>query len=183
MRKIVECLTFAVCVAGLGDANAAYVIRLKNGNEFVTGRYWEEGKQVMFDTYGGVFGVDKAFVTKIEQSGKPITLAVAAQEVPQEKPRVETTTEKTEKKVSDKSTAPAAAKKDDDPVQKEFNALKAQFSGLGTMLTDEMSEYLKRLSALKSKIQLDRKINDYISEYAELINMADAAEAALRSRR
>ena len=35
-------------------ADAAFVIQLKNGNEFVTGRHWEEGTQVMFDVYGGV---------------------------------------------------------------------------------------------------------------------------------
>jgi hypothetical protein len=31
------------------------------------------GRQISFDTSGGVFGIDKAFVTKIEASDKPLT--------------------------------------------------------------------------------------------------------------
>ncbi len=50
---------------GTGLADAAFVIKLKNGNEFITSRHWQEGKQVMFDVYDGVFGVDKALVLKI----------------------------------------------------------------------------------------------------------------------
>jgi len=63
--------------------------RLKNGNEFVTSRYWPEGRQILFDTYGGVFGIDKAFVTKIEASDKPLTpLAIIIEEPEVKRPSV-----------------------------------------------------------------------------------------------
>jgi hypothetical protein len=51
------------------------------------------------------------------------------------------------------------------------------------MFIGELSEYLKKVSALRTKIQSDRKINQYLQEYTDLINMGDAAEATLRSRR
>ena len=58
-------------------ANAAFVIQLKNGNEFVTARHWQEGTQVMFDVYGGVLGVDRKFVAKIQRSDRPLQLDIS----------------------------------------------------------------------------------------------------------
>ena len=44
---------------------ASYLLHLKNGNELRTSHYWEEGDEIKFYTYGGVAGVQKAFVSKI----------------------------------------------------------------------------------------------------------------------
>src|SRR5262245_45680873 len=74
--------------------HAAYLIKLKNGNEFVTGRYWQEGRQLLFDIYGGVFGVDRAFVSKIEESGLSISVTELAQEAPERKPQADLTDKK-----------------------------------------------------------------------------------------
>jgi len=68
-------LIFGMCGNALGIADAAYVIKLKNGNEYVTTRYWHERGQVLFDTYDGVFGIEKAFVTKIEKTNQVVRLA------------------------------------------------------------------------------------------------------------
>ena len=60
MRKALTYGVFLiVCGASIGTVDGAYVIKLKNGNEYVTTRYWREGKQVLFETYDGVFGIDK----------------------------------------------------------------------------------------------------------------------------
>jgi hypothetical protein len=78
MRKLVlGGLVASVLTGGLNVVNAAYFIRLKNGNEYVTGRYWQEGTQVLFDTYGGVFGVDRAFVRVIEKSDRSLQPIIA----------------------------------------------------------------------------------------------------------
>lgn len=188
MLKLGAGLLLGLFLVSIADnAMGAYVIRLKNGNEFVTGRYWEEGRQVLFETYGGVFGVDRFFVAQILQSDKPILLTSTRENAPEEKLKLEATTEKTEKKEANAPSAPEKAKSTeisvDDPIQREFNALRAQSGDFSTMLTAELNEYLKRLVALKNKIQLERKINQYIREYTDLIKMGDAAEAALRSRR
>lgn len=188
MLKLGASLLLGLFLVFIGDsAMGAYVIRLKNGNEFVTGRYWEEGGQVLFETYGGVFGVDRFFIAKILQSDKPMLLVPVREDAPEEKLKLGAGTGKAEKKEANKASAPeeakSAEKSADDPIQREFNSLKAQSDDISTMLTTELSEHLKRLAALKNKIQLERKINQYIREYTDLINMGDAAEAALRSRR
>jgi len=64
------------CLGAFEFVDAAYVIKLKNGNEYLTTRYWHEGTQVRFDTYGGVFGVDKNFVVRIEQSNRMVPLPI-----------------------------------------------------------------------------------------------------------
>jgi len=54
-------LTFPVT----GDAS--YRIRLKNGGEFKTLRYWSEGSQLRFYIYGGIAGIPKDSVRKVEK--------------------------------------------------------------------------------------------------------------------
>src|SRR5581483_4251878 len=66
----------ALLIACHAGADAAYVIKLKNGNEYVTSRYWNEGGQVLFDTYNGVFGVDRAFIRAIERSERALSPAI-----------------------------------------------------------------------------------------------------------
>src|SRR6266542_745068 len=171
MRKgLIYGVVFAACSTGLGGADAAYVIKLKNGNEFITGRYWQAGQQLFFDSYDGVFGIDRSFVLKIEKTDKSEAISKeSGNDVTKEAPAAETK---------------APAKKDEnDPVYKEFDAVKAQSGELTTMLTDELDDYLKKVVALISKIQSERKVNQYLSEYSELSAMANAAEAALKSRR
>jgi hypothetical protein len=171
-----------ICVSVV---DAAYVIRLKNGNEYITDRYWQEGTQVLFDTYGGVFGIDRAFVLKIEKTDKIVMLATTAAHNPSDKS--EAISKESGNDVTNE--APAAetktpAKKDEnDPIYKEFDAVKAQSGELTAMLTDELDGYLKKVVALISKIQSERKVNQYLREYSELSAMANAAETALKSRR
>ena len=50
-------------------ASAAFLIRLKNGGEIITDRYWEEANRIMFYTAsGGVFGIQKSLVKDIKAS-------------------------------------------------------------------------------------------------------------------
>src|SRR5258705_11484653 len=98
MQQSAVSLVFAFCLAYSAAVEAAYVINLQNGNEFMTGRYWHEGTQVMFDVYGGVFGIDRAFVTKIEESNKALKLEAAAREDHKVKPQPEQAEEAKESK-------------------------------------------------------------------------------------
>ncbi|MBW1734514.1 MAG: hypothetical protein JRJ09_05675 [Deltaproteobacteria bacterium] len=47
--------------------HASYLIHLKDGREFSTDRYWEEGDQIKFRRYGGVIGIQKDLVRGIEE--------------------------------------------------------------------------------------------------------------------
>jgi hypothetical protein len=44
---------------------ASYLLHLKNGNELRTSHYWEEGDEIKFYAYGGVAGIQKAFVSRV----------------------------------------------------------------------------------------------------------------------
>lgn len=186
MSRRIACSVFGLCLLFNAPALAAYLIKLKNGNQFITGRYWYEERQVLFESYGGIFGVDKTFVKNIERSDKPIPIAPVSVQPPEDKPTGDVKPDKNEVKTVETPIAPQdpkPEKPEEDSVRKEFVALKAQSANLSTMLTTELGEYMKKVSALKNKIQQEGKINQYIREFSELIAMADAAEAALNSRR
>ncbi len=160
MRKSAASLVFAFCLAYSGAGEAAYVIKLGNGNEFVTGRYWQEGTQVMFDVYGGVFGIDRAFVTKIEESNKALKLEAAAREDPKVKPQPEQAEEaKESKKPPTPVEAKAEVERNDDAIAKEF------------------------ITAFKNKISRDSKLFiKYAREFNDAQEIGNVTENALTSR-
>ncbi|HZD41328.1 MAG TPA: hypothetical protein VE131_11435 [Terriglobales bacterium] len=184
MRRFVGYLVFLAYVGTLSDASAAFVIKLRNGNEFVTSRYWQEGKQIMFDTYGGVFGIDKGFVLKIETSDKPVQWMADVPKTPEATPQEVRIQESNGPKTPARdSKSGAKAKREEDPILKDFSALKEKFSKLDSMLTSELVEFSQELSGFKRKVQASGKPNNYINEFTEAFKMGDALEAELKSRR
>ena len=184
MRMSLSSVALALWVNMLGFADAAYVIKLKNGNEYVTNRYWQEGAQVLFDADGGVFGIDRAFVGKIEKTDKVIKLLTTADFSPSEKPEAALKESNNDTKEPPAGAAKTPVGRDEsDPVYKEFAALKAQSDSLYVMSRGDLDEYVKRVVGLLSKIQNDRKINQYLQEYSELNALANSAEDAVKSRR
>src|SRR5215510_13331651 len=121
-------IVFVFCLACSTVGDAAYIIKLGNGNEFITGRYWREGTQVMFDVYGGVFGIDRAFVTKIEESNKAFKLEAAVYEDAKDKPQTEAAKET--KKPTTPAEATAEVERNDDAITREFNRLKERSKGV-----------------------------------------------------
>ena len=187
MRKKLVCgLVFAACVNLLGVVDAAYVIKLKNGNEYITTRYWQEGGQVLFDTYDGVFGIERTFVTKIEKTDRIIRLANAADRDPAEKAQSEAAKLDKESEEVKQTTESKAEKKRElnDPVVGEFNRLKEKSNEVDGMLTSEIRDLLRDIKAFKDKVSGDSKLFvDYAREFNDVHEISSAVEAALRSRR
>jgi hypothetical protein len=164
-------------------ANAAYAIKLKNGNEYVTARYWQEGSQVLFETYDGVFGIDKAFVSRIEKfNGAPRATASPERELP-EQDRVVKKYELDEiKKVSQAETQPQK-KPGDDAILGEFNRLKQRSTAVAGLLTNEIRALLNEITAFKNKLSRDGKLFiDYGREFNDLQEIGASVESALRAR-
>ena len=69
MKKLLTVIAAAIFVIYPSVCFASYVIHLKDGREFVTDRYWEEGNQIKFKRYGGVIGIQKGLVKGIEERG------------------------------------------------------------------------------------------------------------------
>lgn len=183
MRKITVCfftLVWLLCPVG---GNAAYLIKLKNGKEFVTSRYWQEGSQIMFDTYGGVFGVDRTFVARIEQSDKAVRLPTVTQDAPEQQPQADTADGKEPAKPSPPVEKKPQDKTGEDPLLKEFTRLKEKSNGIQGLLTSEIETLLKELTVFKNKISTNSKfLIDHAREYNEIHEISSSVEEALRSR-
>ena len=183
MGKSALCLILAVIAIGTGSVDAAFVIKLKNGNEFVTARYWQDGSQVLFDVYGGVFGVEKAFVVKIDRSDKPLSLVVDAPHSPEEKSPASGVIIRSETNNSAFKNDQSKIKRvSDDPIIKEFEAVKQRFATINEMLTSELDEFSKDVAGLKRRIQSSSAPNDYFKEFTELHNIGDHLEDVLKER-
>jgi hypothetical protein len=185
MRKLVlGGLVASVLMGGLNVVNAAYVIRLKNGNEYVTSRYWHEGTQVLFDTYGGVFGVDKAFIFKIEKSSNGVRLAAVsdggAAEPTQSSPD-KSNKDSTESKPVSQSKM--QERDPDDAIVSEYKRLKGRSKEVDSMLTSEIRELLKDITAFKNKISRDSRLFvEYGREFNDTHEIGATVENALASR-
>jgi hypothetical protein len=178
---------YAATLALLGAAtaaHAAYVIKLKNGNEYVTTRYWQDGKQVLFDVFGGVFGVEKTFVAKIEKSldGR---LPIVKDDPPA--PTGQSNSE-AQKNSAENTTGtepkPEKQRHDlNDSVVSEFNRLKDRSKEVDRLLTSEILELLKDITAFKNKLSRDSKLFvNYGQEFNGAQEVGAAVESALRSR-
>jgi FtsZ-interacting cell division protein YlmF len=173
---------FIACGAGIGTVDGAYVIKLKNGNEYVTTRYWREGKQVLFETYDGVFGIENSFVAKIEKTEQVVRLITAFDREPTDKPQADSM-KSIDEPDSEKVKEPKKEKAPDDPIVGEFNRLKEKSKEVDGMLTGEIRELLNQVTAFKNKLSKDSKLFvDYGREFNDTHEIGDIIETALRSR-
>jgi hypothetical protein len=161
------CIAIAIMLIGeLKLAHAAYVIKLKNGNEYVTGRYWNKSGQIFFDAYGGVFGVDKAFVSKIEFSSRslPLPISLSVHEKPASVDQgasgtllgKETNPEKTAGKDSKSAQAPATQMnrlKKDENVLKEYEELQKRFGHLNDLPKYEVQALETDITSFREKLR------------------------------
>lgn len=185
MRKA---LTYGVFLIAWGagldtvTVDGAYVIKLKNGNEYVTTRYWREGKQVLFDTYDGIFGIENSFVAKIEKAEQIVRLIPASDRGPTDKPQADSM-KSIDEPDSEKVKEPKKEKAPDDPIVGEFNRLKEKSKEVDGMLTSEIRELLNQVTAFKNKLSKDSKLFvEYGREFNDTHEIGDIIETALRSR-
>jgi hypothetical protein len=183
MRRVAAGLIVGI-MGSVDGLHADYVIKLKNGNEYVTERYWHQGGQVFFDNYGGIFGIAKGFVAKIEKSDKPIHPITQAS-APSNLDRVNTEEKGGEdgnNKAADKEP-PLLKRNERDPIFKNFQTVKERAKNLEGMLTSELTQLVKDLADLKRAFQLSGKTNEFLTEFGEINDLADRVEELLKGRR
>jgi len=66
MKKLLTAIAVAVFIIYPSICFSSYIIHLKDGREFATDRYYEEGDQIKFKRYGGVIGIQKDLVREME---------------------------------------------------------------------------------------------------------------------
>jgi hypothetical protein len=147
----------------IGNADAGYLIRLRNGNEYVTNRYWYEGYQILFDTYGGIFGIDKAFVSKIESSRQsppllPVSSAVetraeisSGEPISGNPPQQSRIKDLKDEKSSSASTPKKPLKKDEE-ILKEYGELQNRFGQLNDLPKHEVYALDADIDSFRKKV-------------------------------
>ena len=184
MRRFITAGLIAAIIEVTSEtANAAYTIKLKNGNHYVTTRYWQEGAQVLFETYDGVFGIDRAFISRIEKSNETLAAALPDRELQQRNPLAAKKDEVDESKKVLEVEPQAQKKPADDAILGEFNRLKQRSSAVSGLLTSEIRALLNEITAFKNKLSRDGKLFiEYGREFNELQELGAAVESALRAR-
>ena len=73
----------SACVIALpAKGLASYLIELKNGSQYVTSDYWEEGNQIKFNFSGGQIGFSKDSILKITDTDLPVKAEIVTPEPP-----------------------------------------------------------------------------------------------------
>jgi len=162
------------------SSQAAYLIQLKNGREFITSRYWVEGNQVMFHTNGGVFGIAKELIRKIEQSDRPSGSEAVAGPLPAQ--RAEVKPEKAEtKKVDEPASAPKEPPKKNEEIVAEFRLLQKKFGQLNDLPNFEVYALSGDLNAFKKKVLSGNLADDHKDELSAANAMIRAIEGYLKA--
>ena len=183
MRSVLAGMIIGGCLTVAGGANAAYVIKLKNGNEFITGRYWESGQQVYFETVDGTFGIAKAMVTQIEKTDRPWRVARKAAPADTAN-KTEATLKTRDKSTTDEKTAakvnqPPAPPQP--PVADDVADLKRQTGNANQMSKEEIQTLIKQVSDYRKKLLSDPKLFfEHGQEVNDLQEMTDSLTKALK---
>ena len=184
------------CLGGFDSVDAAYVIRLKNGNEYLTTRYWQEGAQLRFDTYGGVFGVDRTFVAKIERSSRaiPLPISAATEDKPaakeQQAPAMSSpkdpgsgqASEQSPKLAKPAETAKEPAKKDEN-VLKQYAELQARFGQLNDLPHHEIHALDTDIASFREKLNNSELAEAHKDELEAMRTLQRAIESYLKVSR
>jgi len=161
---------------------SSYLIELKNGSKFTTYQYWEEGSQIKFYYSGGVVGISKNLIRKIEK-----TDSVYEEKTVSSQKKPETASVKTEPEVGAKTktggtAAAGTAEKKDDLFMEEFNALEKKFKNISSMTTPELYNFEKELTSFRDKVRKSRLGHVYVNQIYAIYSMGDEIEAAIKRR-
>lgn len=172
MKKLILSIILifsALIVPAAGHCD--YAIHLKNGGRFTTSQYWEKNNEIRFFSSGGVVGIEKNFVRKIEKlPADPYRNATIR--TPEKRPA------QVEPKASmpsvpekeGKETATDDAKKDP-TIMGEFKALEKKFELRNSITVAELTDLKNDLTVLRDKIFSNRLKYDSLEEANKVAEM------------
>lgn len=196
MKKTAIGFLMMACMGFIRNANAAYVIKLKNGNEYITNRYWQAGAQILFDTYGGIFGIDRSFVDKIEQSDRILPLPThtteaertktAGQQTPTGVASVESKL-LTDQKQAGQTVSQKTESATSEPLPKneeilnEYGELQKRFGSLNDLPKHEVHALDADIESFISKVQKLNQADAHKEELAALTTLRKAIDRYLKA--
>ena len=149
----------AACVIALpAKGLASYLIKLKNGSQYVTYDYWEEGNQIKFKISGGEIGFSKDSVLRITETDLPVETEIVTPETPSTEADL-TPEAATPSDLSDSTETkplPQADTKPEGPSAQEKEALLAEKNALLEKLQTAKQDFNKA-KAQGSQEDIERK--------------------------
>lgn len=181
MKRLVLTMVVA-CLIHPFVSLAASLIHLKNGRSLIAEQHWEEGNEVRFYLYGGMVGIQKDFIQKIEQSDLAIKELKVTEEAPAEKSEAKAAPQPSE---TAKKPAPTGDKKEEDQLKEfsdQFASLREKFKKSSSMARSELGELGEELVGLRRKILQSKFVPQFTQELAQIDSMAAEAEEAFKAR-
>ncbi len=183
---------------------AGYIIHLKDGGKIVTNECFEEGGQIKFKRFGGVIGIEKNNVLRIEKTEVPVEAsdnkekAFEAQAVSKEAEDTskgnlsndQGTLKKEKEKVEGETTSKEEIEKDAEDENKklinkyakEFDSIKEKFGKLSIMRKEDLHQFAEELLSFRQRVLTDRLGGPFAEKLTELYSMLDEVETAIKRR-
>ena len=182
MKKILPGIIFISLFFCASVCSGAYLIHLKDGREIITNQYSDEGDQIKLHRYGGIIGIPKDQIVKIEETD----------EILEEKKTtaIKATTDKDETATTDKGKSQsqstgqkeAETAKTENKLLKEFDSLKERFKNVASMSKEQIYQFDKDLTGLRNKILKAGLAGPYANQLTEILTMGSKAEEVLKKR-
>jgi hypothetical protein len=141
---------------------SSYLVKLKNGSEFITNNYWEEDGQIKFYSHGGIAGIDKNMIHEISESDLPY---IIEQPQPAKKTKPETKSELNPKKPEEPPVSPA-----EEVFIKEKIIITTQMETVSTAF--------KKAKAEKNRREMDEQWEKLLSLQKELSALSDKVKTS-----
>ena len=185
---------------------AGYIIHLKDGGEIVTDQYYEEEDRIKFKRYGGIIGIEKKSVLKIERTEAPVDLpekkettaeteAAPVSDGAKDATKGESSNEKGASaeetpKANQESKSRKESEKDTekenkeliDKYMKEFDLMKEKFKQVPVMTNEGLRQFVDELLSFRKRVFSDRLGRPFSKQILEVYSMVDEIKATLKFR-
>lgn len=178
-KSIIPCLTVALSLLWAPVGDASYLLRFKNAGSVATPAYWFENDTIYFYITGGVAGLERKEIDKIEK------LKIVAGDYPpratipanikesQPPPSAADKAKESEKLVGQKEEDATIKDEDkkDPKIMGEFRALEKRFDSRKNTPTDELINLRNDLTVLRDTIVSRYSEEDYPAEIRKITDM------------
>ncbi len=197
MKKILTLIVAAAFLIYPCVCFSSYIIHLKDGREFATENYSEEGDQIKFKRYGGVIGIQKGLVREIEvveeveelpaekegaKLGAPAEKTEAGKKEASESPEKAVEVEKPKEQGEPEDASEKEKKNLIDKYTKEFNLINEKFKDVQMMTKEDLYKFADKLIAFKKGVLSNRLGGIFSKHLLEIYSMLDKIEAILKFR-
>jgi hypothetical protein len=176
MKKLLTHVAVVVFLAFPTACLGGYMIHLKDGTQFLTDRYFEEGDLIKFERYGGLIGIKKDRIREIQETENSPEEKIIGDQTEttmtndktgkQEPPQ-----EKEGQGIQQEDVADKNDVKKDPIIMKRFKALEEKYEFRNNMAVNLLIELKNELTALRDTIISSYAEEEYQEEIRKIADM------------